>query len=92
MRFSYNNKVDSKKLDKIVNVLSSPFMNKIFNKSDSDLVSTLETNGLSLSNISFLSGSYFLQVNRMMSFILCYIAKVANSKCRWDILWSLVPA
>ena len=64
MRFSYNNKVDSKKLDKIVNVLSSPFMNKIFNKSDSDLVSTLETNGLSLSNISFLSGSYFLQVNR----------------------------
>ena len=64
MRFSYDNKVDSKKLDKIVNVLSSPFMNKIFNKSDSDLVSTLETNGLSLSNISFLSGSYFLQVNR----------------------------
>ena len=42
MRFSYNNKVDSKKLDKIVNVLSSPFMNKFFNKSDSDLVSTLE--------------------------------------------------
>ena len=41
MRFSYNNKVDSKKLDKIVNVLSSPFMNKIFNKSGSDLVSTL---------------------------------------------------
>ena len=28
MRFSYNNKVDSKKLDKIVNALSSPFVNK----------------------------------------------------------------